>query len=67
VKITIDHILWDCKETEIKQLQMNITKEIWKGGNEDMEKLIQYVKEMGLYKSTTEYEVNTEKKEDERK
>jgi Na+-translocating ferredoxin:NAD+ oxidoreductase RNF subunit RnfB len=25
VKITVDHIQWDCKETEIKWLQMNIT------------------------------------------
>jgi hypothetical protein len=32
VKITVDHILWDCKETEIKRLQINITKEILKGG-----------------------------------
>jgi hypothetical protein len=31
VKITVDHILWDCKETEIKQLQMKINKEIWNG------------------------------------
>jgi hypothetical protein len=41
VKITVDHILWDCKETEIKRLQINITKEIWKGGKEEIEKLLQ--------------------------
>jgi hypothetical protein len=28
---------------------MNITKEIWKGGTEEMEKLPQYVKEIELY------------------
>jgi hypothetical protein len=28
---------------------MNITKEILKGGKEEMEKLIQYVKEIELY------------------
>jgi hypothetical protein len=28
---------------------MNITKEIWKGGKEEMEKLLQYVKEIELY------------------
>jgi hypothetical protein len=49
VKITVDHILWECKETEIKRLQMNITEEIWKGGKEEMEKLLQDVKEIGLY------------------
>jgi hypothetical protein len=49
VKITIDYILWDCKKTEITRLQMNITKEIWKGGKEEMEKLLSYVKEIGLY------------------
>jgi hypothetical protein len=48
VKITVDHILWDCKETEIKRLQMNITKEIWKGGKKEMEKLRQYVNEIEL-------------------
>jgi hypothetical protein len=47
VKITIDHILWDCKKTEITQLQMNIIQEIWIGGKEEMKKL--YVKEIGLY------------------
>jgi hypothetical protein len=49
VKITIDYILWDCKETEITWLQINIAKEIWKGGKEQMEKLLLYVKEIGLY------------------
>jgi hypothetical protein len=32
-----------------KRLQINITKEIWKGGKEEMEKLLQYVKEIELY------------------
>jgi undecaprenyl pyrophosphate synthase len=48
-KITVDHILWDCKETEIKRLQMNITTENWKVSKEEMEKLLQYVKEIELY------------------
>jgi hypothetical protein len=29
---------------------MNITKEIWKGGKEEMEKLLEYVKDIELYK-----------------
>jgi hypothetical protein len=48
-KITLDHILWNCKETEIKRLQMNITIKIWKRGKEEMGKLLQYSKEIGLY------------------
>jgi ubiquitin-protein ligase len=49
VNLTIDHILWHCKETETKRLQMDITKEIWKGGRQEMEKLITYVKEIELF------------------
>jgi hypothetical protein len=30
VNLTTDHILWLCKETETKRLQMDIRKEIWK-------------------------------------
>jgi hypothetical protein len=30
VNLTTDHILWHCKETETKRLQMDIGKEIWK-------------------------------------
>jgi hypothetical protein len=37
------------QRTDIKRLQINITKEIWKGGKEEMEKLLQYVKEIELY------------------
>jgi hypothetical protein len=28
---------------------MDITKEIWKGGKQEMEKLIKYVKEIGFF------------------
>jgi hypothetical protein len=28
---------------------MDITMEIWKGGKQEMEKLIKYVKEMGFF------------------
>jgi hypothetical protein len=37
------------KEAEMTRLQMNITKDMWKGGKEEMEKLLSYVKEMGIY------------------
>jgi hypothetical protein len=40
VNLSTDHILWHCKETEKKRLQTDITKEIWKSGRQEMEKLI---------------------------
>jgi hypothetical protein len=40
------HILWHCKETETKRLQTDKTKEIWKGGRQEMGKLIKNVKEI---------------------
>jgi hypothetical protein len=49
VNLTTDHILWYCKETETKRLQMDITKKIWKGGKRGMEKLMKYVKEIGFF------------------
>jgi hypothetical protein len=49
VNLTTDHILWHCKETETKRLQMDIGKEIWKSGKQEMEKLIKYLKEIGFY------------------
>jgi hypothetical protein len=44
VNLTTDHMLWHCKETETKRLQMDIKKKIWKNGRQEMEKLINYVK-----------------------
>jgi hypothetical protein len=32
-----------------ERVQMNITKEIWKGGKEELETLLQYLKEIELY------------------
>jgi hypothetical protein len=49
VNLTTEHILWHCTGTETKRLQMDITKEIWKGGKHEMEKLIKYVKEIGFF------------------
>jgi hypothetical protein len=41
---------WDCKETEIIRLQLHThhQSEIWKGGKEEMEKLLLFLKEIGL-------------------
>jgi hypothetical protein len=30
-KLTTDHILWTCKDTEPERIRMNITSEVWKG------------------------------------
>jgi hypothetical protein len=43
------HAIWHCKETETKRLQMDITKEIWKGDKQEMEKLIKYVKDIRFF------------------
>jgi hypothetical protein len=49
VPLTIDHILWQCKETKEEMTRMNITKELWKEGRPGMERLIECVKKIGLY------------------
>jgi hypothetical protein len=49
VNLTTDHISLALKETETKRLQMDITKEIWKGGRQEMEKLIKSLKEIGFF------------------
>jgi hypothetical protein len=49
VNVTTDHILWQCKETETKQLQTGITKKIWKGRRQKMEKLNKNVKAIELF------------------
>jgi hypothetical protein len=60
-KLTTDHILWTCKETEEKRNRNNITSDIWKGEKKDMEKLIAYVKRIQLYnESLKKYVVNNE-------
>jgi hypothetical protein len=45
-KLTTDHILWTCKETEPERNRINITSEVWKGGKKKMEKLITYDKKI---------------------
>jgi hypothetical protein len=42
--LTIDHILWQSKDTKEEMTRMNITKEVWKKKRPRMERLIQYVK-----------------------
>jgi hypothetical protein len=55
--LTIDHILSQCKETKEEMTRMNITKEVWTEKRPEMEKLIEYVKKIGLT-YITEYNSN---------
>jgi hypothetical protein len=43
VRLTVDHILCDCKETEAERQRTNI----WDKGKDGMKRLIEYVKKIG--------------------
>jgi hypothetical protein len=49
VEVIVDHMLWNCKETETQRRRMKIAKKIWTEGKNCVEKLIQYVKKIGFY------------------
>jgi hypothetical protein len=46
-KLTLEHFLWQCKETEEKRRKSNMTKEVWKKG--EKEKAICDISRRGLY------------------
>jgi hypothetical protein len=48
-KLTLEHILWQCKETEEERQKNNITKEVWEKWEEGAKMLAEYVKNIGLY------------------
>jgi hypothetical protein len=33
-KLTLEHILWQCKETDKERQKSNMTKEVWEKGEE---------------------------------
>jgi hypothetical protein len=41
-------LIWQCKETKEEMTRMNITKEVSKEERPGMERLIEYVKKIGL-------------------
>jgi hypothetical protein len=43
--LSVDDILWDCKETEDQRTRMDMNKEQWINGKKGMEKMIDYTKE----------------------
>jgi hypothetical protein len=47
--LSVDHILWECKETEDQRTNMGMKKEQWYNEKKGMEKIIDYAKEIGLY------------------
>jgi ribonuclease HI len=48
-KLTLEHILWQCKEAEEKRQKSNMTKEVWEEGEEGAKVLVEFVKNIGLY------------------
>jgi hypothetical protein len=48
VRLTVDHILWDCKEIEAERRRANIQNKIWDKGKDGMKQLIEYVKKIGF-------------------
>jgi hypothetical protein len=45
----VDHVLWDCKETEEIKRELQMTPEVWKEGEEGMRKNVEYTKKIGFY------------------
>jgi hypothetical protein len=43
-KFTLEHILWQCKETEEERRKSKMTKEVWEKGEEQAKMLVEYVK-----------------------
>jgi hypothetical protein len=46
--LSVDHILWECIQTEDQRTNMDMKKEQWNNGKKGMEKIIDYAKEIGL-------------------
>jgi hypothetical protein len=43
-RLTVEHNLWDCKETEAERQRANIQNNIWNKGRDGMKQLVEYVK-----------------------
>jgi hypothetical protein len=48
-RLTVDHVLWDCTETEQTKREMMMTPETWTRGAERMKKIIACTKKIGFY------------------
>jgi hypothetical protein len=49
IGLPVDHVLWDCTETEQTKREMMLTPEIWIRGAEGMKKIIEYTRIIGFY------------------
>jgi hypothetical protein len=47
--LTVDHVLWDCTETEQTRREMMMTPEIWTRRAERMKNITEYTKKIGFY------------------
>jgi hypothetical protein len=45
-KLLLEHILWQCEETEKEKRNSNMTKEVWEKGEKI---LVEYMKNIGFY------------------
>jgi hypothetical protein len=48
-KLRLEHIQWQCKETEEERRKNNMTKEVWEKGEEGAKMLLEYVTNIGFY------------------
>jgi hypothetical protein len=46
--LTLEQILWQCKEKEEEERNSSMTKEVWAKGEEGTNMLEEYVKNIGL-------------------
>jgi hypothetical protein len=49
VRLTMDHIIWDCIKTEAEKQRANIQNNIWDKGKDGLKQLIEYFKRIGFY------------------
>jgi hypothetical protein len=47
-KLLLEHILWQCEETEKERRKSNMTKEVWEKGEKEAKMLVEYVKHIGF-------------------
>jgi hypothetical protein len=55
--LTVDHVLWYCKETEETKREMRMTPEESKRGEEGMRKIVEYTRKIGFYDGVRRTEV----------
>jgi hypothetical protein len=55
-RLTVDHILRDCKETEAERQRANIQNNIWDKGKDEMKQFIEYVTKIGFKKGYRKHE-----------